>query len=223
MGWKTLAQIKAHALINDLTLPKLLACVSSGNISDIVGLRNDTGGTLFNADEARMLLERLAEPVLLAELQATEILDRPRLNVSKPVVNGSAATLKGRDFNRLSLGQQQSVLLALMLKSESRAPLVIDQPEDNLDSEFIYSTLVPAIREAKERRQVIVITHNANIAVLGDAELIVALKATNERASVMARGSIDLPGARDMACAILEGSAEAFRRRASIYGMDVKN
>ena len=221
MGWKTLAQLKAHALINDLTLPKLLDCVSRGDVSGIMGLRNDTDGTVFNESEARTLLERLAEPEVLAELEATEILDRPRLNVSKPVAAGLGAAPKGRDFNRLSLGQQQSVLLALMLKSESRAPLVIDQPEDNLDSEFIYSTLVPAIREAKERRQVIVITHNANIAVLGDAELIVALKATNERATVMARGSIDLPAARDMACAILEGSAEAFRRRAFIYGMDI--
>jgi energy-coupling factor transporter ATP-binding protein EcfA2 len=221
MGWRTSAQMKAHALINDFTLPRLLACVANNNISKILELRNEADGSIFSTDEARMLLERISDPGLLAELQAAEVLDRPRLNVSKPPVAGSKSPPKGRDFNRLSLGQQQSVLLALMLKSESRAPLVIDQPEDNLDSEFIYSTLVPAIREAKERRQVIVITHNANIAVLGDAELIVALKATNERASVMASGSIDLPAARDMACAILEGSAEAFRRRASIYGMDL--
>ena len=124
-----------------------------------------------------------------------------------------------REFKRLSLGQQQSVLLALMLTSESRAPLIVDQPEDNLDSEFIYKTLVPVLRLVKERRQVIVVTHNANIAVLGDAEQIVVLKATNEQATITSRGSIDEPGTREAACAILEGSREAFERRARIYGV----
>jgi len=106
-----------------------------------------------------------------------------------------------------------------MLTSESRAPLVIDQPEDNLDSEFIYKTLVPVIRSAKERRQVIVVTHNANIAVLGDAELIVALKATSDKGRVVARGSIDDPETCKTACIILEGSREAFERRAAVYGI----
>jgi predicted ATPase len=106
-----------------------------------------------------------------------------------------------------------------MLTSESTAPLIVDQPEDNLDSEFIYKTLVPVIRMAKERRQVIVVTHNANIAVLGDAEQIIVLKATSEHALITSRGSIDEPRTRDEACAILEGSREAFERRARIYGV----
>jgi ABC-type enterochelin transport system ATPase subunit len=109
-----------------------------------------------------------------------------------------------------------------MLTSESTAPLIVDQPEDNLDSEFIYKTLVPVIRAAKERRQVIVVTHNANIAVLGDAELIVALKATNDKGSIVARGSIDHKPTCDLACDILEGSREAFDRRAAVYGIALK-
>ncbi len=146
--------------------------------------------------------------------------ERPRLSVTKRVETpGGQPVYVPRDFKRLSLGQQQSVLLALMLTSESRAPLIIDQPEDNLDSEFIYKTLVPVIRAAKERRQVIVVTHNANIAVLGDAELIVALKATNDRATIVTRGSIDHVATCEMACAILEGSREAFDRRATVYGI----
>jgi predicted ATPase len=104
-----------------------------------------------------------------------------------------------------------------MLTSESQVPLIIDQPEDNLDSEFIYKTLVPAIRHAKERRQVIVVTHNANIAVLGDAEQIVVLKATQDKGSIMCRGSIDEPETREFACDILEGTREAFERRFQIY------
>jgi len=146
--------------------------------------------------------------------------ERPRLSVTKRVETpGGQPVYVPRDFKRLSLGQQQSVLLALMLTSESRAPLIIDQPEDNLDSEFIYKTLVPVIRAAKERRQVIVVTHNANIAVLGDAELIVALNAPHDRATIVTRGSIDHVATCEMACAILEGSREAFDRRATVYGI----
>lgn len=220
MGWRTLQQLKARALIEDLTLPKLLDCVRRKDTRPIMALRNDNDGSVFAQSEAGMLLERLAEPDLLRQLEAIALHDCPQLSVTKRIdVAGGQPRYVPRDFRRLSLGQQQSVLLALMLTSESRAPLIVDQPEDNLDSEFIYKTLVPVIRAAKERRQVIVVTHNANIAVLGDAELIVALKATNEKASIITRGSIDHPETCDAACAILEGSREAFDRRAAVYGI----
>jgi ABC-type cobalamin/Fe3+-siderophores transport system ATPase subunit len=127
-----------------------------------------------------------------------------------------------RDFSKLSLGQQQSILLSLILSTDSDRPLIIDQPEDNLDGEFIYSTLVPVLRRAKERRQVIIVTHNPNVAVLGDAELIVVMKARNDRGDIVARGSIDNPETRDIACSILEGSMEAFKRRAKMYGVGLK-
>jgi hypothetical protein len=72
---------------------------------------------------------------------------------------------------------------------------------------------------AKERRQIIIVTHNANIAVLGDAEQIIVLKSTNEKGSIVSRGSIDDPSTREAACNILEGAVEAFQRRARIYGV----
>ena len=108
--------------------------------------------------------------------------DRPYLTVTREVVDQQGTKhFKTREFAHLSLGQQQSVLLALMLWSENPDPLLIDQPEDNLDGEFIFSQLVPVIRLAKEHRQIIIVTHNPNIAVLGDAELIVVLGANNEQ------------------------------------------
>ena len=224
MGWRTLQQLKARSLINDLTLPVLLDCVRRKNAAPIVALRSEGNASVFASNEAEILLDRLADAELLAQLESVAVHERPRLSVTKRVeVAGSQPAYIPRDFRRLSLGQQQSVLLALMLTSESRAPLIIDQPEDNLDSEFIYKTLVPVIRAAKEKRQVIVVTHNANIAVLGDAELIVALKATNDRATIVARGSIDHTATCKMACAILEGSREAFDRRAAVYGIAQRN
>ena len=71
----------------------------------------------------------------------------------------------------------------------------------------------------RERRQIIIVTHNANIAILSDAEQIVVLTSTSERAQITARGSIDDPATRDAACSILEGSKEAFITRAKIYGI----
>ena len=110
-------------------------------------------------------------------------------------------------------------MLALVLSSDSSDPLIIDQPEDNLDGEFIYSSLVPVLRPAKERRQIVIVTHNPNIAVLGDAEQIIVLKSQSDRGIITARGSIDDPETRDAACNILEGAREAFLRRAKIYGL----
>ena len=220
MGWRTLQQLKARALINTLTLPALLECVRRHDVKPIVALRNDSSQAVFTQSEAELLLERILEGDLLSHLETVAVHDRPRLSVTKRLEGADGqARFVPRDFKRLSLGQQQSVLLALMLTSESRAPLVVDQPEDNLDSEFIYKSLVPVIRAAKEKRQVIVVTHNANIAVLGDAELIVALKATAEKGTVVTRGSIDHPETCEVACNILEGSREAFDRRAAIYGI----
>ena len=221
MGWRTLQHLKARALINDLTLPLLLECLRKRDTKPITALRNaETNAAVFPQNEAELLLERIAETDLLSQLETVAVHDRPKLSVTKKMPGiGGLSKFVPRDFKKLSLGQQQSVLLALMLTSESRAPLIVDQPEDNLDSEFIYKTLVPVIRAAKERRQVIVVTHNANIAVLGDAELIVALKATSEKAQVVTRGSIDHPPTCEAACNILEGSREAFDRRAAVHGI----
>jgi len=106
-----------------------------------------------------------------------------------------------------------------MLSADNPCPLLIDQPEDNLDGQFIYAQLVPAIRRAKERRQIVVVTHNPNIAVLGDAELIIVLGANNEQAIVTSRGSIDDASTKEIACGILEGARDAFVRRGHVYGV----
>jgi hypothetical protein len=123
-----------------------------------------------------------------------------------------------RDFTQLSLGQQQSILLTILLFSKSKMPLVIDQPEDNLDSEFIYTTLVRSLRSIKEHRQVIIVTHNANITVLGDAELIIPLRGASDVSLIRDRGSIDTDKTKKMVCTILEGGERAFKRRQALYG-----
>lgn len=220
MGWRTNQQQRATWLVKELTVPVLLAAVAKQDVKPILGIKTPEGVDVFKRDEAKMIIERLAVPVVQYALERVALHDLPRLQVTKRIVDGegNARYLK-KDFSKLSLGQQQSVLLALMLSADSDRPLIIDQPEDNLDGEFIYSTLVPVLRRAKERRQVIIVTHNANVAVLGDAEQIVVMKAANDKGEIVARGSIDHPKTRDAACAILEGAKEAFLRRAKMYSV----
>jgi ABC-type cobalamin/Fe3+-siderophores transport system ATPase subunit/histidinol phosphatase-like PHP family hydrolase len=222
MGWRTNQQPRAIFLVEDLTVPDLLQAIQRDDSKPIAALRTPDGAEIFDRAEAKAILEKLSAPTVKFALERARLHDLPRLQVTKAVPNASGGTRYiVREFAKLSLGQQQSVLLALILSSDTNRPLIIDQPEDNLDGEFIYSTLVPVLRRAKERRQVIIVTHNPNVAVLGDAELIVIMKAANDYGLIVARGSIDHPQTRDMACAILEGAREAFIRRAKMYGVHV--
>jgi len=217
MGWRTSQVPRASLLVETLSLPGLITAVDKKDKATIRGVKSVDDTTVFSEADATALILALSAPEFRQKLQAVEVTDKPELVVTK-VVPGRSKPIT-RDFSKLSLGQKQSVLLALMLSASSNRPLIIDQPEDHLDSEFIYQTLVPVLRRAKERRQVIIVTHNANIAVLGDAEQIIVLKATDDQGKIVSRGSIDHTATRAFACDILEGSAEAFKRRAAIYGV----
>jgi predicted ATPase len=138
--------------------------------------------------------------------------DRVRMEVHE--VGGAA----NREFDQLSAGQQRSVLLSLILCAHERDPLVLDQPEDHLDGEYIASALVGHLEAAKERRQVILATHSANLTVLGDAELVVPLYADAGHGAPRDAGAVDRPATRDRVCALLEGGADAFQRRGLRYG-----
>ncbi len=117
-----------------------------------------------------------------------------------------------------SLGQRSTAILSLLL-SAGEQPLVIDQPEDDLDNQYIYDVVVDLLRKRKFSRQIIVATHNANIPVNGDAELIVGLTVSEERlGGVLCEGSIDCPEIKKQVSVIMEGSPEAFRLRQERYG-----
>lgn len=219
MGWRTTQVPRSVVLTRKLTIPKLLAAIRSNDTSLITELKTPEGVPIFSKAEAQNIIDRFKEPSTLARLEGVRVMDRPRLTVTRVIQDGGNPRPNIREFGQLSLGQQQSVLLALMLSSDNPNPLLIDQPEDNLDSEFIYHQLVPVIRAAKERRQIIIVTHNPNIAVLGDAEQIIVLKANNERSAIVGRGSIDHEETKRMACNVLEGAQAAFTRRAKIYNL----
>jgi len=218
MSWRTSQVPRAGLIVEQVTVPKLLECIRKNDPAPLLSVVGKGSIKVFNREEALEVLKVLAQPEHLHRLQRCQVDDLPRITVTKLNLPAGVKP-QSRDFSKLSLGQQQSVLLALMLSSDSKMPLIIDQPEDDLDGEFIFHSLVPVLRAAKERRQIIVVTHNPNIAVLGDAELIIALKSTSDKSIIMAQGSIDEPKTKQMVCQILEGAEEAFRRRAKMYGM----
>jgi ABC-type cobalamin/Fe3+-siderophores transport system ATPase subunit len=125
-------------------------------------------------------------------------------------------TVAGSMSGALSEGQRNTVLLNLML-ARGEGPIVIDQPEDELDSSFIYRTLVRDLRAAKSKRQLIVATHNANLPVNADAEQIYALEARDGRGKPRAHGGLDRKGVAEAVLDIMEGSEQAFKQRSEKY------
>ena len=119
---------------------------------------------------------------------------------------------KNQPIEQGSPGQKTAALLAFILSYGSE-PLLLDQPEDDLDNELIYGLIVQQLRETKSRRQVIVVTHNANIVVNGDAEMVLPLKVAGGETHVQNPASIQNEQVRKAICDILEGGQQAFEQR----------
>lgn len=128
--------------------------------------------------------------------------------------------LNDRAVENLSPGQRSSAMLPLIALVEN-APLVIDQPEDNLDNRLVGRMLVDILADLKEKRQIIVATHNPNIVVSGDAEQVIVLDALSDSQGVCSCcGSIDKLEIVDSVLEIMEGGKEAFLNRHRRYGLD---
>lgn len=117
----------------------------------------------------------------------------------------------------LSDGQRNTAVLALLLAQDG-GPLIIDQPEDELDSNFVFNELIPMIRRMKMKRQLIFATHNANLPVNGDADLVYAFEAENAKGVCKAEGGLDRADVTKAVLEIMEGSEKAFTRRREKYG-----
>lgn len=111
-----------------------------------------------------------------------------------------------------SPGQKTAALLAFIL-SYGDEPLVLDQPEDDLDNHLISDLIVTQLREIKQRRQVLVVTHNANIVVNGDAENVIALDVRSGQTRIVTQGGLQEPSIRNEICRVMEGGKEAFDLR----------
>lgn len=111
-----------------------------------------------------------------------------------------------------SPGQKTAALLAFIL-SYGDEPLVLDQPEDDLDNHLIYDLIVTQLRNIKQKRQVLVVTHNANIVVNGDAENVIVLDVRSGQTRIVTQGGLQEPSIRDEICRVMEGGKKAFAQR----------
>lgn len=113
-----------------------------------------------------------------------------------------------------SPGQKSAAILAFLL-SYGDEPIILDQPEDDLDNHLIYDLVVRQIRQNKRGRQVIIATHNPNIVVNGDAETVISMDHQDGECMVVteATGCLQDPGVRDEVCRVMEGGRKAFKSR----------
>lgn len=152
-----------------------------------------------------------------------EEIDLPATTTVQLNVAREGAPAVWRKLDELSTGQKATAVLLLLLL-ESPGPLLIDQPEDDLDNRFITDGIVPQIKQEKRRRQFVFATHNANIPVLGDAELIAALEPAESSDGPDVQlpdrnlGSIDSDHVRELVGETLEGGKTAFEMRRLKYG-----
>ena len=184
--------------------------------------RRGSAALLVAFDISGVQADRLAQ-ASEATLMKIEELDLPSTTGIELNTASLGETENWQALDQLSTGQKATAVLLLLLL-ESAAPLVVDQPEDELEHRFISEEVVPRMREEKRRRQFLFATHNANIPVLGDAELILGLSASGEAESGSARavpehmGSIDARPVRELIQELLEGGEDAFERRRRKYG-----
>ena len=212
VGGRLSETIEALRAAPDLSLTQFVAACRKGAQGVV-----ESFGSIPHAQA-----ERLARADVEA-LMRIEELDLPTATVIRLNTAPLGAPPVWQTLEELSTGQKATAVLLLLLL-ESDAPLIVDQPEGDLDNRFITEGVVPRMRAEKQRRQFVFSTHNANIPVLGDAELIVGLAAAGEAEGGRARiapehvGNIDRPLVRNLVEEILEGGKDAFERRRRKYG-----
>lgn len=193
--------------------PRDFAEALVGDRTPLLALRDQAGEPFFNADMLNVSW-KWAE---IFKLETMLLPDRPRIEVQR------VGSSERQAFDHLSAGQQRSVLLGLLLCAERDEPLVLDQPEDHLDGQYIARAVVRHLEAAKEHRQVLIATHSANLTVLGDAELVIPMTVTADgRGEPYKVGSVDRDETRDQVCLLLEGGVEAYKKRGERYGFRFK-
>lgn len=214
--------------VSTLCNPVELALAILGNEKEklikSIDFNNSQSSTSIDEEMASSIVTTL-NPFLEDDDAKISIVDSNRL--SKII---KIAEIDWDDFERillndlpvdhLSPGQRSSAMLPLIALAET-APLVIDQPEDNLDNRMVGKMLVDILAELKEKRQIIVATHNPNIAVSGDAEQVIVLDAlSSHEGSCKVSGSIDKEDIVEYVIDIMEGGREAFLNRKLRYRLD---
>ena len=188
-------------IVETLSPEELSRLVRKG---DAARLSEDAG---VSDEQASRILSHLKASDQLSSLETVDLEDEPLIELKD-----------GTDYKNsagLSTGQRCTVILPILLL-ESERPLLIDQPEDNLDNAFVYDTIVRNLQEAKGGRQLIFATHNPNIPVLGEADRVFVFSSDGRKGHVTHQGGVD--DVKEQVEHLLEGGKEAFVLRMQRYG-----
>jgi AAA domain len=161
----------------------------------------------YDEDRSKKILSALRAGGIHYTIETVALDDRPCIEL----LDGDTF----KESTHLSTGQRCTTILPILL-TQSERPLLIDQPEDNLDNAFVYETIVRALRTIKGTRQVIFVTHNPNIPVLGEAERVFVFSSDGQHSTLRQVGTVD--ECKEQIERILEGGREAFLLRKARYG-----
>lgn len=201
MDEESISELVRHADINN---KESLAATLARIVSDLFD-----GSDIDNVERQLRKAEGVSVERLYQYLYGLEYLE-PQYSLR----------IKGRQLTQLTPGERGSVLLVFyLLADKDTRPLIIDQPEENLDNQSLYELVAPCIAEAKKRRQIIMVTHNPNIAVVCDAEQIIwcSIAKNGKNKVTYDTGSIENPRMNNHVVNVLEGTWPAFRTREQMY------
>lgn len=190
----------AKTIVNSLSPVDLAEVVKQRDAQTLVDKSE------LNHDQADKVIAVLTGSRALFDLETVELIDRPKIELND---NGTF-----KETAALSTGQKCTTILPILLL-DSENPLLIDQPEDNLDNRFVFESIVGTIGTIKRKRQLIFVTHNPNIPVLGEADRVFVMDSDGTTARRVNVGSVD--DCKENIVTLLEGGADAFRRRGQRY------
>ncbi len=217
-------QKRVETIAANLKPRQFVAAIIENNPEGIVGSYTTPSGQTYEIDEAyaRQLIESNTP---ISNMSGFDVVrwDTQRLEWLLGLEHASSddefyVQLGGRPIQYCSPGQRCSAMLPIVALT-STAPLIIDQPEDNLDNRLVSRSLFRILARLKESRQIIVATHNPNILVSGDAEQVLVLSPSGK---LEESGSIDKAEIVKHVISLMEGGAEAFRKRQTRYGDLIK-
>jgi len=201
--------LRGNRLQQGVVARKIVNALSPVDLAEVIKLRDAQAlvdKAELNPDQADKVIAALTGSRALFDLETVELLDRPKIELND---NGNF-----KETAELSTGQKCTTILPILLL-DSENPLLIDQPEDNLDNRFVFESIVGTIGVIKRKRQLIFVTHNPNIPVLGEADRVFVMDSDGTTARRVNCGSVD--DCKENIVTLLEGGADAFRRRGQRY------
>lgn len=202
--------LKGSGVKQGAAAERLCQVLLPGELAEIVA-KNDLNILMqrsgFDEERSKKILSGLRSGGAHYAIETVALDDRPCIEL----LDGDTF----KESTHLSTGQRCTTILPILL-TQSERPLLIDQPEDNLDNAFVYETIVRALHTIKGSRQVIFVTHNPNIPVLGEAERVFVFSSDGQHATLKQVGTVD--ECREQIEKILEGGREAFLLRKARYG-----